>query len=151
MREGVPLDDLWRILNTLLRFCEVADGDEDLEPTLEYVRRELCDRIAVEACQLEAIGSGVAEVHETTTEFEQGVEAWADAPPSEADLRAARSAVWRSVSASAGGMQPVLLTSAAARLPLRSALDHEIPDVQVLARTEIVAGLEIERVGTIGS
>jgi FHIPEP family len=150
VREAAPVDDLWRLLNALLRFCDVEKPDEDPDRTLAYVRRELCDRIAVEACGLEAIGTGSAPVHETLGPFEREVERWSETPPSDDDLRRARAAVWRSVGNIAGDVQPVVLTSPAARLPLRLALDHELPDAQVLARTEIIRGIELHRVGTIG-
>jgi flagellar biosynthesis component FlhA len=117
---------------------------------VEYVRRELCDRIAVEACGVMAIGNGTARVYETTPEFEATLERWHDVRPTDAELRAARSAVGGSLAGARVDNQPVIVTSARARRLLRTALDHEIPDVQVLARTELIPGLDVARVGLIG-
>jgi hypothetical protein len=150
VREAVPVDDLARLLNAVLRFCEFEDEQAGLDPIVAYVRRELCDRIVVEACGLAAIGSGVARVYETTPAFEAVVEHWLESPPADSELRAARHAVGRSLAGARVDGQPVIVTSAAARRMLRAALDHEVPDVQVLARTELIPGFDIVQVGSIG-
>ena len=155
VQETTPIDDLWRILNAILRFCEIEDAGVAPETTAEralaYVRRELGDRIVVGACQLDAIGEGVAYVHETGLALEQQVERWAQSPPTDDELRDLRSTVWNAVGGLRSDLQPVVVTSPAARLALRIALDHELPDVQVLARTEIVTDVQVECLATIGA
>jgi flagellar biosynthesis protein FlhA len=47
-------------------------------------------------------------------------------------------------------LDPVIVTSSRARLPLRMALDHDMPDVHVMARTEIPPDVELHRLATIG-
>ena len=147
VREAVAIDDLWRILNALGRFRELeeARAAENLAPIglLAHVRQELSDRIVVEAGQLEAIGRGTTQVHETTTELEEFIERWADAPPADTEVCAVRDAVWRALGDSRDEGQPVLVTSPAARMPLRVALDHELPAAHVIARTELVPGFDI--------
>jgi hypothetical protein len=152
VREGVSIDDLWRMLNAVLRYLELEEperrGRVDVARLVAFLRRELADRIVVEACGLPAVGEGVVPVLETTPGFERRLEAWGDAP-SEDELRAVRRATWIAVGGSPSDGQPVALTSTAAQRPLRIALDHEMPDVQVLARTEIVPGVAIDRLGEI--
>ena len=153
VRERVPIDDLWRILNALVAFDEIEwphlDGDR-FEAALARVRLELADRIVLESCGLAEIGGQAAVVYETDAAFEERVHGWRSAAPSDEELRATRTAVWETLARSGQPTEPVIVTSPGARLLLRRALEDELPDVHVLARSEIPTGVTVERAGVIG-
>jgi flagellar biosynthesis component FlhA len=148
----VAVDDQWRLLNALVIFDEAEQADrseaERLDAALASVRRELGDRITLESCNLDEIGTdATAVVYETERSFEQQLERWPQADLPEMELRAARRSVWDAdVSAAT---QPVIVTSGSARPRLRRALEQELPDVTVLARAEIPPDVGVVRAGSV--
>jgi len=151
-REGVAIDDLWRILNTLIIFAEVECPELEenrFEAVNMRVRLELGDRITVDSCRLAAIGAGEASVFETDRTFEERIERWLENPPPDLEVRAARQAVWDAFLSAGGPGEQVILTSPQARATLRAALDHEFPEVCVLSREEIPCGVGLRQVGQI--
>jgi FHIPEP family protein len=151
-REGVAIDDLWRILNALVIFAEVERPELEsnrLEAVTTRVRLELGDRITVDSCGLAAIGAGEAAVFETDRGFEERIEHWLESPPADTEVRAARQAVWDSFVAAGSPGEPVILTSPRVRATLRAALDHEFPEVCVLSREEIPSGVPVRQLGQI--
>lgn len=151
-REGVAVDDLWRILNALVVFAEVEHPELEqnrLDAVHTRVRLELGDRITVDSCGLTAIGAGEAAVFETDGAFELRIGQWADRPPPDTEVRATRQAVWDAFAAAPEPAEPVILTSSQARATLRAALDHEFPDVCVLSREEIPTDIPVTPLGLI--
>jgi flagellar biosynthesis component FlhA len=153
VRERVPIDDLWRILNALAMFDEVegrtVPAEDRLAAALARVRLELADRVVLNSCGLAELEGASALVYETESDLEDRVEKWRRTAPADADLRAARVAVWNALARSGEPVEPVILTSPSARPLLRRALNFELPDVHVLARSEIPPGVTVERAGVI--
>jgi flagellar biosynthesis component FlhA len=151
IRERVAVDDLWRILNTLVLVDETGQtgSDEDrLGAALASVRRELGDRITIDSCGLEEVGSTApASVYETERSFEQRIESWSRADVPELELRSARRSAWRAGVPTAP--HPVILTSSSARPLIRLALNQELSDVSVLARSEVPPRVRLARAGSV--
>jgi hypothetical protein len=145
VREQVAVDDVWRILNAVVMFDQVERPESDcadrMSAVIAAVRNELADRIATDCWGPDAIEQGVAFAVETELSFEERIESWPEDGVPDKELRAARRAAWEAVGAAAVDGPFVILTSRSARPRLRRALDHEMPDVSVLARPEIPPGL----------
>jgi flagellar biosynthesis component FlhA len=153
VRERVPIDDLWRILNALVVFDEVEapalPGDERLDAALARVRLELADRIVINSCGLQELEGGEAIVYQTDPALDELVESWRQAPATNEAVRAARTAVWRTVGRAGDSSEPVIVTSSEARPLLRRALNQELPDAHVLARSELPPEVNVEPAGVI--
>ena len=154
VRERVPIDDLWRILNALVVFDEIEwpqrPEGERLDAALARVRLELADRIVLDGCGLAEIGGQAVVVYETEPGFEERIDGWRSASPSDEERRATRRAVWEALARSGHPIEPVIVTSPEARPLIRRALEDELPDVHVLARSEIPQVVPVERAGVIG-
>jgi hypothetical protein len=88
--------------------------------------------------------------YELAPDLDNRAKAWVTAPPSSPDADSFRDAVWRAFSsASRLPFGQVLITSEAARAPVRSVLAPELPAVTVLSRDEIDPGIQISSLGTI--
>ncbi len=149
LREGVSIRDLGGILETLAEF---APSTKDAGILTERVRAGLARSIVqphlgdgrslavltlereLEKRMLESMSQGgVATALDPMTVrrlLDRTREGIASAPPT--------------------GEPPVLLVPGALRRPLRDALEPFIPDVTILGQGELVSGIQVRSVGTVG-
>lgn len=172
-REQVSIRNLRRILGILLAYD--ASNEEDLERLflddrlpgpevrvgppwarsldarlLSFVRARMRDRVCYDS-GVRIDGSSPAQVHETDDALEQlidGILVSQTREEAEQPLHRLRVSVWHALADDAE-RRPILLTATRVRLGLRRAIEAELPAIPVLARTEIVAGANLQFLGPV--
>jgi hypothetical protein len=158
VREQVSVRDPWRILNAMLMFeaappeglpQEAIPANRD-SALLAYVRAELRDRVSYDSGALHEVGAHGMGVYETDGSFEALLEQLPASPAEDGNVIAIRDCVWRALGDDPPA-EPVILTAGAIREPLRHAIERELPGARVLARSEIPAGVLVQRISAIAA
>lgn len=150
LKERVGIRDLTTILETL---ADYAPRSRDIDSLNEFVRGALARQI----CRQYQDEDGVLRVITIASALEQELRGAVQPTPTglmlaidpqlaQAILRSLKEAVER---ASEEGHSPVLLCSGQIRLPLKRLIERSLPQLAVLAYTEIVPGVEVEVVGNV--
>ena len=150
LAEGVSIRDLVTIAETL---ADRGRQTKDIEQLAEEVRHALARQLTMQYRQ----PTGAIPAITLHPQLEQGLagalqvtEAGAGLLLEPAMLQGMLSAIAAEVErAAAHGHQPVLLTSARIRRPLRKLIERSLPALAVLAYSEITAEADIESVGMV--
>jgi len=163
--EQVSIGDLWGVLNAMLRFAdarsrvlyreksgraldvEPANNDDRVE-LLQFVRRELGDRVAYDSGALNRVSAGALSAYVTGVTLEQRMARFAPGPVPWREAEAIRAQVWRALGPSPAA-EPVFVTDESCRPALRDVLAYELPAARVLARTEIPPEVDVSDLATI--
>jgi len=150
LREGIPLQDLPTILETMADF---AGTTKDPDVLTEYVRQSLSRTIS--ACfseggkRLQVITLDPALEKRIADSLQQTVHGTYPVLEPETAQQILRGISSLLDKLRQKGLSPVVLTSPRLRLPFRRLIERYISDLPVLSFNEILPQLEVESVGVL--
>ena len=149
LREGIPLQDLPTILETLADF---APTTKDSDALTEYVRQSLSRTISArfsEGKKLQVITLDPVLEKRIAESLQQTIHGTYPVLEPDTAQRILRGTTNLLEKLRQKGFSPVVLTSARIRLPFRRLIERYLHDLTVLSFEEILPQLEVESVGVL--